>query len=49
MRDQIAIDREFEEGEPRTALTKFAEISLELLKPWLYKFRKCLLIEGFQS
>lgn len=44
-----AIDRQFEGPMPRPALTKFGEISLELLKPGLCKFRKCLLIEGFQS
>jgi hypothetical protein len=27
----------------------FEEISLQLLKPWLFRFRKCLLMEGFQS
>jgi len=44
-----AIDRRFKGAKPRPAFTKFREISLELLKPWLCKFRKCLLIEGFQS
>jgi len=44
-----AIDRQFKGTRPGPAFTKFEEISLELLKPWLCKFRKCLLIEGFQS